>query len=137
MKVSIKMSNEKYHLYYDDVDQGELAVKQPKGWDETIFLPENPTNRKLVNKGVADKALAKDGELVLKEVAPKVGHSGPRAPKKPDIDYLNDEDKKVYQALMEKIEKARKAEHEASKDPKEILRRKIERMQAQLDAMNK
>lgn len=135
MKVSIKVINDAYHLLYDDEDQGEIPVKQPKGWDETLFLPENPTNRKLVNKGVADKAIAKDGELVLKEVAPKVGHSGPRAPKKADIEYLNDEEKAIYNELMEKIRQRREAEKAKAKDPKEILRQKIAKYEAQLRAM--
>ena len=55
--VTITRTDDKYFMTVDQNEPVELEVKQPKGWEPTIMLPENPTNRKLINKAVADKKL--------------------------------------------------------------------------------
>ena len=76
-------------------------------------------------------------KLTLKEAR----KNGPieRAPKKPDRDYLSDEDKLIYDNLMNKIKEAKEAEKEA-KRPKPLTERekmikRIEKLQKMLAEM--
>ena len=77
-------------------------------------------------------------ELTTKE--PRKNGPIERTPKKPDRDYLSDEDKLIYDNLMTKIRDAKEAEKEA-KRPKplteaEKLMRKIEKLQQELAKMS-
>lgn len=139
MRIYITKQEGNYYFNREGQEPIRCEVKQPKGWDETVFLPENETNRKLINKAKLDKALEKADEFELTVKAPVTIGQRSSVPKKPDIEYLDDNDKILYQELMDKIAKARadeKAKAKAkAKDPKEILRQKIARYEAQLKAM--
>lgn len=141
MKVFVNKVDGTYYLNVEGQDPQKCEVKQPKGWDATVFLPENPTNRKLINKARLDANLEKSPEYELSVKTPVTITRGPRTPKKPDIEYLdNDKDKKMYQELMDKIAKAKEKEKEDAKKPKsprEILEAKIAKYTAQLEALNK
>lgn len=140
MKVFVNKINGDYYLNVEGQDPQKCEVKQPKGWDKTIFLPENPTNRKLINKARLDANLEKSPEYELSVKVPVTITRGPKTPKKPDIEYLSDEDKVVYQELLDKIKAAKEKEKEEAKkpkSPKEILMAKIAKYQAQLEALDK
>lgn len=140
MKVFVNKINGDYYLNVEGQEPQKCEVKQPKGWDATVFLPENPTNRKLINKARLDANLEKSPEYELTVKTPVTITRGPKTPKKPDIEYLSDEDKVVYQALLDKIKAAKEKEKEEAKkpkSPKEILMAKIAKYQAQLEALNK
>ena len=140
MKVFVNKINGDYYLNVEGQDPQKCEVKQPKGWDVTIFLPENPTNRKLINKAKLDANLEKSPEYEISVKTPVTFTRGPKTPKKPDIEYLSDEDKIVYQELLDKIKAAKEKEKEEAKkpkSPKEILMAKIAKYQAQLEALDK
>lgn len=140
MKVFVNKSNGDYYLNVEGQEPQKCEVKQPKGWDATVFLPDNPTNRKLINKARLDANLEKSPEYELSVKTPVTITRGPRTPKKPDIEYLSDEDKVVYQELLDKIKAAKEKEKEEAKKPKlpkEILMAKIAKYQAQLEALDK
>ena len=98
---------------------------------------ENPSNRKYLSIERIEKAPNQTYELTPKEAR----KNGPieRTPKKPDRDYLSDEDKLIYDELINKIKEAKEAEKEA-KRPKPLTEReklikRIEKMQKMLDEM--
>jgi hypothetical protein len=101
---------------------------------KTLKLPENPSNRKYFNLA---KVEAADGivELTYKETI-KLGTKEPGESKKPLEDYLNDEDKALYLALVEKAKAARAEAHKkVPMTEKEKLQAKIARLQAQVAKM--
>lgn len=140
MKVFVNKINGDYYLNVEGQEPQKCEVKQPKGWDATVFLPENPTNRKLINKARLDANLEKSPEYELTVKTPVTITRGPKTPKKPDIEYLDEKDRAVYQKLLEKIKAAKEKEKEEAKkpkSPKEILMAKIAKYQAQLEALDK
>lgn len=140
MKVFVNKINGDYYLNVEGQEPQKCEVKQPKGWDATVFLPENPTNRKLINKARLDANLEKSPEYELTVKTPVTITRGPKTPKKPDIEYLDEKDRAVYQELLEKIKAAKEKEKEEAKkpkSPKEILMAKIAKYQAQLEALDK
>lgn len=140
MKVFVNKINGDYYLNVEGQAPQKCEVKQPKGWDMTIFLPENPTNRKLINKARLDANLEKSPEYELTVKTPVTIMRGPKTPKKPDIEYLDEKDRAVYQKLLKKIKAAKEKEKEEAKkpkSPKEILMAKIAKYQAQLEALDK
>ena len=101
---------------------------------KTLKLPENPSNRKYFNLA---KVEAADGivELTYKETI-KLGTREPGESKKPLEDYLNDEDKALYLALVEKAKNNRAEAHKkVPVTEKEKLQAKIARLQAQVAKM--
>lgn len=86
-------------------------VDRPKNEPYTLILPTNPSNRKYFNSKKVDAA---GGEIELSYKATITLGSRPEGTtqRKSLEDYLNDEDKATYLAL---IEKAKKAREEANK----------------------
>lgn len=102
---------------------------------KTLKLPENPSNRKYFNLA---KVEAADGivELTYKESVTLDTRSGEPKEKKPLEDYLNDEDKALYLALVEKAKKNRaEANKRVPMTEKEKLQAKVARLQAQIAKM--
>lgn len=125
-----------YELVEVDSDNNEnIIALNRKTTDNCLYLPENcknDTNRALISIKMLDKAATDRYELLPKEYkTPRVlGNS-----KKPLEDYLSDEDKELYLAL---VEKAKKAREEATKKPmteEEKLKAKIAKYQAQYEAL--
>lgn len=117
----------------------ELEVKQPKGWEPTLMLPENPTNRKLINKAVADKKLDKnpDGfELTVKAACVHGQTTSLVVPNKKLIEYLSDAEKEEYMAIIERARQAYEAAKAKPMTEKEKLEAKIAKLQAQIAAMD-
>ena len=118
----------------DDGNENTIALNR-KTTDNCLYLPENcknDTNRALISIKMLDKTVTDRYELVQKEYkAPRILGNN----KKPLEDYLSDEDKATYLAL---IEKAKKAREEATKKPmteEEKLKAKIAKYQAQYEAL--
>lgn len=131
--VTITKHDDKYFMVVDDAPEVELEVKQPKGWEPTIMLPENPTGRKLINQASADKRLAETGsfELTVKHSTGATGSHGPAIPNKRLVEYLKTLDNgqalyDEYMAIIERAIQARDAAKSKPKTEKDKLMAKIE-----------
>lgn len=139
MKVYINNSIHSTTGYEVVVKDDEGIIVETKPIDtlvddgKTLKLPENPSNRKYFNLKKVEDA---NGiiELTYKEsitIGPKSTE-----PKKPLEEYLNEEDKALYLALIEKAKKNRaEANKKTPLTEKEKLLKKIERMQKMLNEM--
>lgn len=137
--VTITRTDDKYFMTVDQNKPVELEVKQPKGWEPTIMLPENPTTRKLINKAVADKKLDKnpDGfELTVKAACVPGQTTSLAVPNKKLIEYLSDAEKEEYMAIIERARQAYEAAKAKPMTEKEKLEAKIAKLQAQIAAMD-
>lgn len=139
--VTIKKVDDQYIM---DVDGTEtvLEVKQPKGWDPTVMLPDNPTGRKLINQAAADKRLEANGgsfELTVR-TAHATGPRGKTIPNAKLVEYLKtlDNGQELYDEYMAIIDEAYKAMEAAKAKPlteKEKLLAKIEKAKKALAAL--
>lgn len=138
---TVSKINDKFYINFEDTSTGDIRTIEVTELDpnnpKSLKLPENPSNRKYLSIERIEKAPNQTYELTTKEAR----KNGPieRAPKKPDRDYLSDEDKLIYDELMNKIKEAKEAEKEA-KRPKPLTEReklikKIEKMQKMLNEM--
>ncbi|MFQ9838191.1 MAG: hypothetical protein ACLRWT_12725 [Agathobacter rectalis] len=137
--VTITRTDDKYFMTVDQNKPVELEVKQPKGWEPTLMLPENPTNRKLINKAVADKKLDEnpDGfELTVKAAYVPGQTTSLAVPNKKLIEYLSDAEKEEYMAIIERARQAYEAAKVKPMTEKEKLEAKIAKLQAQIAAMD-
>ena len=138
---TVSKINDKFYINFTDPSTGdthtievtELDPNNPK----SLKLPENPSNRKYLSIERIEKAPNQTYELTPKEAR----KNGPieRAPKKPDRDYLSDEDKLIYDNLMTKIREAKELEKAQKNRPlteAEKLMRTIERLQSKLEKLN-
>ena len=113
------------------MEDNDTIVELSPNKDYFLKLPENSVNRVWVSCKKVDKAPNQTidyGDIVK---TPRTLTTS----KRPLEDYLNDEDKAMYLAL---IEKAKKAREEATKKPmteEEKLKAKIARYQAQYEAL--
>ena len=113
------------------MEDNDTIVELSPNKDYFLKLPENSVNRVWVSCRKVDKAPNQTidyGDIVK---TPRTLTTS----KRPLEDYLNDDDKAMYLAL---IEKAKKAREEATKKPmteEEKLKAKIAKYQAQYDAL--
>ena len=113
------------------MEDNNAIVELSPNKDYFLKLPENSVNRVWVSCKKVDKAPNQTidyGDIVK---TPRTLTTS----KRPLEDYLNDEDKAMYLAL---IEKAKKAREEATKKPmteEEKLKAKIAKYQAQYEAL--
>ena len=113
------------------MEDNDTIVELSPNKDYFLKLPENSVNRVWVSCRKVDNAPNQTidyGDIVK---TPRTLTTS----KRPLEDYLNDEDKAMYLAL---IEKAKKAREEATKKPmteEEKLKAKIVKYQAQYDAL--
>lgn len=139
---TVSKINDKFYLNIEDPSTGDIHTIEVTELDpnnpKSLKLPKNPSNRQYLSIERIEKAPNQTYELTPKEAR----KNGPieRAPKKPDRDYLSDEDKLIYDNLMNKIKEAKEAEKEA-KRPKplteaEKLMRKIEKLQKELSRLS-
>lgn len=131
--VRITRTDDQYFMQVDDNEPVALEVKQPNGWEPTIFLPENPTGRKLVNKKVADKRLEANPEgfeLTDKPVRNSSGEHAPSVPNKRLVEYLKtlENGQELYDEYMAIIERAKAARDAAKKQPKSELEKAKEKL---------
>lgn len=93
------------------------------GEPTTLVLPENPSNRKYFSSKKVDNSEEGYVELTYKE-SKVLGPREENSPRKSLADYLTDEERAIYEDLMEKA-KARR--EEANKKPKLTEKEKLER----------
>lgn len=125
-----------YELVYD----GNVVSidKTYPGEPTTLVLPVNPSNRKYFSSKKVDAA---GGELELEYKESK--HTGPRSestPRKGLEEWLDDEDRAAYLALVEKAKSNREAAQKAAKTPKKSkaeLEAELEAALAELEALKK
>lgn len=113
--------------------------KMDKNYPNLIVLPTNPANRKWISKDKLDaiKNFPDDGLKLEYKESRKLGPYTQE--NKPLEDYLDEEDRKAYLALIEKAKANKEAAIAAAKaaanDPIKKLEAEIERKMAQLKAL--
>lgn len=138
---TVSKINDKFYINFTDPSTGdthtievtELDPNNPK----SLKLPENPSNRKYLSIERIEKSPNQTYELTTKE--PRKNGPIERTPKKPDRDYLSDEDKLIYDNLMTKIREAKELEKAQKNRPlteAEKLMRKIEKLQQELNRLS-
>ena len=138
---TVSKINDKFYINFTDPSTGdthtievtELDPNNPK----SLKLPENPSNRKYLSIERIEKSPNQTYELTPKD--PRKNGPIERTPKKPDRDYLSDEDKLIYDNLMNKIREAKELEKAQKNRPlteAEKLMRTIERLQSKLEKLN-
>ena len=138
---TVSKINDKFYINFTDPSTGdthtievtELDPNNPK----SLKLPKNPSNRQYLSIERIEKSPNQTYELTTKE--PRKNGPIERAPKKPDRDYLSDEDKLIYDNLMNKIKEAKELEKAQKNRPlteAEKLMRKIEKLQKELSRLS-
>ena len=112
--------------------------KMDPNYPSLIVLPKNPANRKWISKAKLDGMHIGEEGLVLEYKESK--KLGPYTREtKPLEDYLNEEDRATYDALMAKAKANKEAAIVAAKaaanDPVAKLKAQIEKLQAQYNAL--
>lgn len=113
--------------------------KMDKNYPNLIVLPTNPANRKWISKDKLDaiKNFPDDGLKLEYKESRKLGSYTHET--KPLEDYLDEDDRKTYLALIEKAKANKEAAIAAAKaaanDPIKKLEAEIERKMAQLKAL--
>lgn len=101
---------------------------------KTLKLPENPSNRKYFNLAKVEAANG-DIELTYKETI-KLGTRESGESKKPLEDYLDEDDRELYLALVEKAKKNRaEANKRVPMTDLEKAKAKVARLMAQIAKM--
>ena len=122
-KVIIRKSEKSatgYELVVIDAEGNEkvtLLNDRPKNEPHTLILPENPSNRKYFSDIKVDKSPNGEVELTYKATI-QIGNRI-ASDKKPWLEYLTDEERKLYDELKATAE-ARKAEAEKPKPKTEL-----------------
>lgn len=101
----------------------------PKTKKVKLALPENSANRKWQDLETLQSL--KEVKLDYKET--RVLGSTPS--KKVMVEYLSDEDRKLYEEILERAMKAREAEKEKAKDPIEKAKRLAEKYQREYEKL--
>ena len=138
---TVSKINDKFYINFTDPSTGdthtievtELDPNNPK----SLKLPKNPSNRQYLSIERIEKSPNQTYELTPKD--PRKNGPIERTPKKPDRDYLSDEDKLIYDNLMNKIREAKELEKAQKNRPlteAEKLMRKIEKLQKELSKLN-
>lgn len=133
MHTFITKSKDNYFLNIEGQEPIKCEVKQPKGWDMTVFLPENPTGRKLFNLNKLEAALQKNDKVEL-DVRTPVNRTNTQSTRTrtPIEDYLEGDEKEMFIKLRDKALANRE---KAMNDPKAKLMAKIAKYQAELEAL--
>ena len=138
---TVSKINDKFYINFTDPSTGdthtievtELDPNNPK----SLKLPKNPSNRQYLSIERIEKSPNQTYELTPKD--PRKNGPIERTPKKPDRDYLSDEDKLIYDNLMTKIREAKELEKAQKNRPlteAEKLMRKIEKLQQELSRLS-
>lgn len=133
MRTFITKLEDNYFLNIEGQEPIKCEVKQPKGWDMTVFLPENPTGRTLFNLNKLEAALQKNDEVEL-NVKTSVNRTNTQSTRTrtPIEDYLEGDEKEMFIKLRDKALANRE---KAMNDPKAKLMAKIAKYQAELEAL--
>ena len=132
--VTVSKINDKFYINIENTLTGDIQSIEVTELDpnnpKSLKLPENPSNRKYLSIERVEKAPNQTYELTPKEAR----KNGPveRAPKKPDRDYLDEDDQITYDYLMNKI---REAKRPKPLTEREKMIKRIEKLQKMLDEM--
>lgn len=112
--------------------------KMDPNYPSLIVLPKNPANRKWISKAKLDGMhIGEEGFVLEYKESKKLGPY--TRENKPLEDYLNEEDRATYDALMAKAKANKEAAIAAAKaaanDPVAKIKAQIEKLQAQYDAL--
>lgn len=139
MRTFLTKNDGQYFLNVEGNEPVACEVKHPASFkDPTIFLPTNPSNRKLFNQIKADKLFETMAEIELSEKATVTitRSSTPKAPSKPLEDFLSDEDKATFIALRDKATAARaEANKPVPMSPAEKAKRAFELAQKKYEEL--
>lgn len=135
MSTIVKTSNTStsgYEIVIDGVatDLDWVKSKDPR-YARLLALPENPANRKYLQESVVLKN-GGEVELTYRETR-TIGPRGESTPRKPLEEYMSEEDKATYLAIIERAKKAR--EEACKKAPLTELEkamRTLERLKAKV-----
>lgn len=122
-KVIIRKSEKSvtgYELVVIDAEGHKIVTllnDRPKNEPHTLILPKNPSNRKYFSDIKVDKSPNGEVELTYKATI-QIGNRT-SSDKKPWLEYLTDEERKLYDELKATAE-ARKAEAEKPKPKTEL-----------------
>lgn len=138
-----------YHIMSMDKseDYGECVIKPNPGSNmkQTIFIPNSPCNRKYILTNVSNKFFAENNEMVLEYKASKqiasCGHSTYEVgqPLKKDVklvEYLSEEQKAEYQAIIDKAVEAYNAQKVKPMTELEKAQAALARAQRQIAILN-
>ena len=119
-----------YEIVFDDkvISIDKTYPNEPT----TLILPENPSNRKYFSSKKVDAA-GGEIELTFKETRTLGSRTESSAPRKGLEEYLDEDDKALYLALVEKAKKNREqATKKVPLTPLEKAQRAVERAMANL-----
>lgn len=124
-------------------DNGDFRTfnldKMDPNYPNLIVLPKNPANRKWISKNKLDtiKNFPVEGLVLEYKESRKLGPYTHET--KPLEDYLDEDDRKTYLALIEKAKANKEAAIAAAKaaanDPVAKIKAQIEKLQAQYNAL--
>jgi hypothetical protein len=100
-----------YHVIDQDGTEGPVCNKRTA--DGYIILTPNAANRKCVNEALAEATFANGAEFIplTYKATRTIGSTGPKIPNAKLIEYLNEEDKAEYLAIIERARVAYDADH--------------------------
>ena len=126
----IKLDEGKYAV--EDADGVKEITKTSK--DGAFALPKNASNRQWIRISLVEEAFAGGAEYIpLTYKATKhIGSTGSRIPNAKLIEYLNEEEKAEYLAIIEKAKAAMEADKEKPMTEEEKLKAKIAKYQEAL-----
>lgn len=121
-----------YHVIDQDGTEGPVCDKRTA--DGYIILTKNAANRKCVNEKLAEATFENGAEyipLTYKETR-VIGASGPKIPNAKLIEYLSEEDKAEYLAIIERARVAYDADKKKPMTDLEKAQAKVAKAQAAL-----
>lgn len=126
----------KFYVEDNGVRSAECKVKDYKG-RPLIYLPENSSNRKFWDyKDAVEKCEATGRVQLLFKPSIKLGTvTRTNIPNAKLIEYLNEEDKAEYMAIIERAKAAMEAARKKPMTEKEKLEAQIAKLQAKLAGM--
>lgn len=117
-------------------DQGNVVELTPNK-DYWLKLPTNSCNRVWTNCAKVDKAANQCVDYGDEVKMPRIITGRSAAERKPLEDYLNEEDRKTYLALIEKAKAAKAAANKKPLTELEKAQHAVERWQARVAALSK
>ena len=129
------------------IDEGKYAVEDSTGLHEitktskdgAYALPKNDANRQWIRISLVEEAFANGAEfipLTYKETK-HIGSTGTRIPNAKLIEYLSEEEKAEYLAIIDRAKAAYEADKAKPLTDEEKLERKIAKLEEQLAAAKK
>lgn len=131
------MEDDKFYVEDNGVRTKECVVKPYRGGRHEIHLEPNSSNRKIWDWDDAKEKCANGGRIKLTyKPSIKLGTvTRTNVPNAKLIEYLNDEDKAEYLAIIERAKAAMEAARKKPMTEAEKLRAQIEKLNKKLSAL--